>query len=106
MKLGIVVYSNDSETVWNALRFANFALSMGDEVNVFLLSKGVECESIDTNKFRVSEELQKFVSGEGEVFACSTCLDIRQLEPSRMYTAAGLMKLYEIVNESDKTVTF
>jgi len=26
MKIGIVVNSNDSETVWNALRFGNFAL--------------------------------------------------------------------------------
>jgi uncharacterized protein involved in oxidation of intracellular sulfur len=34
MKIGIVVYSNDSETVWNAFRFANFALKEGDEINV------------------------------------------------------------------------
>lgn len=26
MKLGIVIYSNDSETVWNAFRFGNFAI--------------------------------------------------------------------------------
>ncbi|MCD4843517.1 MAG: hypothetical protein K8R25_03415 [Methanosarcinales archaeon] len=32
MKMGIMVYSNDSETVWNAFRFANFALKEGDEI--------------------------------------------------------------------------
>ena len=26
MKVGIVIYSKDSETVWNAFRFANFTL--------------------------------------------------------------------------------
>ena len=35
MKMGIVIYSNDSEIVWNALRFANFAVKEGDVVKVF-----------------------------------------------------------------------
>ncbi len=54
MKVGIVVNSNDSETVWNAFRFGNFALAMGDEVKVFLIGKGVEVESLDTDKFKVT----------------------------------------------------
>jgi len=41
MKIGIVVYSNESETVWNAFRFANFALKGGEEVKVFLPGKGL-----------------------------------------------------------------
>jgi len=53
MKIGIVIYSDDSETVWNAFRFGNFALNEGDEVKVFLLARGVECESRDTDKFKV-----------------------------------------------------
>jgi uncharacterized protein involved in oxidation of intracellular sulfur len=43
MKLGIVIYSNDPETVWNAFRLGNFGLKEKDEVKVFLLAKGVEC---------------------------------------------------------------
>ena len=43
MKLGIVIYSNDPETVWNAFRFGNFSRKQGDEVKIFLLAKGVEC---------------------------------------------------------------
>jgi uncharacterized protein involved in oxidation of intracellular sulfur len=35
MKLGVVVYSNDSESVWNAFRFGNFALNEGDKVVTF-----------------------------------------------------------------------
>ena len=35
MKLGIVIYSDHSETVWNAYRLANFSLNKGDKVKVF-----------------------------------------------------------------------
>jgi len=60
MKIGIVIYSNDPETVWNAFRFANFALKEKDEVKVFLLGKGVESECIDTDKFKVTEQMKLF----------------------------------------------
>jgi len=48
MKLGLVIYSNDPETVWNAFRLGIFSLKKEDQVKVFLLAKGVECESLDT----------------------------------------------------------
>ena len=106
MKIGIVVCSNDSETVWNAFRFGNFALAMGDEVRVFLLGKGVESELIGTDKFKVTEQLQAFVDMGGKIFACGTCLEIRQLEASEMYAVSTMNGLYEMVKESDKIVTF
>ena len=106
MKIGIVVYSNDSETVWNAFRFANFASAMGDEITVFLLGKGVESESLDIDKFNVTEQQQIFVNDGGKIFACGTCLKIRQLKASEMYTVATLNALYEIVTESDRIITF
>lgn len=60
LKLGIVIHSNESETVWNALRFANFSRQKGDAVKVFLLGRGVEVESVDTDQFRVTTEIKKF----------------------------------------------
>jgi len=42
MKIGIIISSNDAETCWNALRYANFCLGQKDEVKVFLTGKGVE----------------------------------------------------------------
>jgi len=39
MKLGLVIYSNDSETVWNVFRLGSFSLNKGDAVKVFLLAK-------------------------------------------------------------------
>ena len=41
MTLGICIYSNDPESVWNAFRFANYSIKQfQDEVRVFLLGKG------------------------------------------------------------------
>ena len=106
MKIGVVVYSNDSETVWNAFRFGNFTLATGDEVRVFLVGKGVESESLDTDKFNVTEQIQTFLGGDGEVFICGTCLEIHQLEAPEMFTVATLKELYDIVTESDRVITF
>lgn len=106
MKIGIVIYSNESETVWNAFRFGNFALKEGDEVKVILLAKGVECESIDTDKFKVTEQMKQFVDKGGKIFACGTCLKIRQSKGSEMCPLSTMKDLYEIIKESDKIVTF
>ncbi|NOR78818.1 MAG: sulfur reduction protein DsrE [Methanophagales archaeon] len=104
--MGIVIYSNDSETVWNAFRFGNFALKEGDEVKVFLLANGVECESLDMDKFKVTEEMQTLVDNGGEMFACGMCLKIRQSEGSEVCPLSTMKDLHEIVKESDKIVTF
>jgi len=106
MKIGIVIYSNDSETVWNAFRFGNFALKEGDEVKVFLLANGVECESLDMDKFKVTEQMQTLVDKGGEMFACGMCLKIRQSEGSEVCPLSTMKDLHEIVKESDKIVTF
>jgi uncharacterized protein involved in oxidation of intracellular sulfur len=116
MKLGIVVYSADAETVWNAFRLGNFALKKGDEAKVFLLAKGVECESLDSDKFRIKEQMQSLVDSGGRIYACGTCLKIRQSggkpagspanRGSELCPLSTMNDLYEIVKESDKVVTF
>lgn len=106
MKLGIVIYSNDAETVWNAFRLGVFALKKGDSVQVFLLAKGVECEAIDTDKFKVTEQMQSFIGAGGKILACGTCLKIRHSEGSDMCPISTMGDLYEIVQESDKVLTF
>ena len=106
MKIGIVIYSNDPETVWNAFQFGNFALKEGDKVKVFLLAKGVESESLDTEKFNITEQMQAFVDGSGEILACGTCLRMRKSEGSELCPLSTMKDLYEIVKESDKIITF
>ncbi|MDZ7626079.1 MAG: hypothetical protein U5J96_16725 [Ignavibacteriaceae bacterium] len=46
MNFGIIIYSSDAETVWNAFRLGVFSLKEGDKVKTFLLAKGVECERL------------------------------------------------------------
>jgi uncharacterized protein involved in oxidation of intracellular sulfur len=92
--------------VWNAFRLANFALKEGDKVKVFLLAKGVECESLDTNKFKVTEQMRSFIDNGGEILACGTCLKIRHSEGSETCPLSTMKDLYDLINESDKIVTF
>ena len=106
MKLGIIIYSNDPETVWNAFRFGNFALKEKDEVKVFLLGKGVECESIDTDKFKVTDQMRSFINSGSKIFTCGTCLKIRQLQGSELCPLSTMKDMYEIVKESDEIITF
>ncbi len=106
MKLGIVIYSNDAETVWNAFRLGSLAVKKGDNVQVFLLGKGVECEAIDTDKFKVTEQMQSFVTAGGKILACGTCLEIRHSEGSEMCPLSTMADLYEMTQASDKILTF
>ncbi len=106
MKLGIIIYSNDPESVWNAFRLGNYAIKEGDEVKAFLSGKGVESESVDTEAFNVTEQMRSFIDGGGTILACGTCLKIRQSEGSEMCPLSTLADLYTIVKESDQIVTF
>ena len=40
IKLAVIISSNDAETCWNAIRYANFAIGQNDEVKVFFMGKG------------------------------------------------------------------
>ena len=106
MKIGMIIYSNDPETVWNAFRFGNFALDEGDSVKVFLLAKGVECESLNTDKFKVSDQIRRFIENGGKVFACGSCLTIRKKEGSEMCPLSTMQDMYDIVKWSNKVITF
>lgn len=106
MKLGIVIYSTDAETVWNGFRLGVFALKQGDQVKVFLMAKGVECEKLDTEQFKVTEQMQAFVDGGGEILACGTCLKLRHSEGSELCPLSTMKDLYDLIKESDKVVSF
>ena len=106
MKLGIIVYSNDAETVWNAFRLGVFSLKQKDAAKVFLLGKGVECESIDTEKFKVTEQIKLFIDNGGSILSCGSCLKIRNSQGSETCPLSTMKDLYDIIKESDKVLTF
>ncbi|MCK5849321.1 MAG: DsrE family protein [Kiritimatiellae bacterium] len=105
MKLGIVIYSDEAENVWNAFRLGIFALKQDDSVKVFLLAKGVECESLDTPKFKVTDQMQAYIDAGGEILACGSCLKIRNSEGSEICPLSTMQDLYDLINESDKVLS-
>jgi uncharacterized protein involved in oxidation of intracellular sulfur len=105
MKLGLVIYSDDTENVWNAFRLGVFALKQGDSVKAFLLAKGVECESLDTEKFKVTEQMQAYVNAGGEILACGSCLKIRNSKGSEMCPLSTMQDLYDLIASSDKVIS-
>lgn len=60
MNILFIITTNDAETVYNAIRLANIAVEKGDEVNVFMLGKGVLFEQINSEQFNVKEQIDRF----------------------------------------------
>jgi len=67
-RLLLVITTNDTETVWQALRLANFALSQGDEVRIYLTGKGVKTLTMGNQPLDVARKLETFLENEGEVY--------------------------------------
>lgn len=106
MKIGIVINSNDPETVWNAFRFGTTSLLSDHEVEVFLLGGGVESENIESEKFNVREQIELFVENNGKIYACGTCLKLRMLEGSEVCPVSTMHDMVHIVEESDRVLVF
>lgn len=105
MKLGLVIYSTDAETVWNGFRLGVFALKQGDTAKAFLLAKGVDCEKCNTAPFNVKEMVQSFVDGGGQILACGTCLKLRHSEGSELCPLSTMKDLHELIRDCDKVVS-
>ena len=104
--LGIVLYSNDAETVWNAFRLANFSAGKGDTVAVFLLGKGVEALIIEDKNFDIKQQAETFVTKGGQVLSCGSCVRMRKDKVLDQCPISNLGTLYEIISNSKRIVTF
>lgn len=104
--LAIVIHSNVAETVWNAIRLANFAKKEGDSVSIFLLAQGVEVEKLNSEKFQITEQLQSFLEQGGIILACGTCIKLRNQSESELCPLSTMADLYELVSKSEKVITF
>ncbi len=105
MKLGIIVNTNDPETVWNVLRLGNESLTGGNETSMFLLGSGVEIGSITDKTFDIPEVLRRFIEGGGNLLACGTCLALRHQEAG-ICPVSTMSELVEMISDSDKVVAF
>ncbi len=104
--IGIVISSNDAETVWNAFRLANYSLQQGDTVSIFLLGKGVESPNVSNQDYNVTELMEKFSDTGGKILACGTCLKSRNSEGSKLCPVSTLSDLYAIIKTNKTILTF
>ena len=104
--IGMVISSNDPETVWNAFRLANYSIEQGDSVSVFLLGKGVESSTITSEVFDVKEMMELFSENGGIILACGTCLQIRKQKGTELCPVSSLSDLYQIIKTKDVILNF
>ena len=100
-----MISTKDAETAWNAFRLGNFCLTEDDDVKVFLIGQGVECQSSDIEPFNVVKQAESFVDSGGKIFACGTCMKIRQQE-TKTCPISSMRDLYILIRESDRIITF
>ena len=106
MEIGIILNTNEAETVWNCFRFGNETLKNAHSVKIFLLGKGVEIENVKDDKFPLLDgSIKKFIKNNGVILACGACLKIREKEIG-ICPVSAMEDMLKIVEESDKVVTF
>lgn len=111
MNIAIIISTNDPETLWNALRFANTATIYEDDVTVFLLGKGVEALSASTLTFDINEQYNLFLEQGGKMIGCGVCCEIREdeipnIKQSLKCEIGSMQQLYQVVAEADKVLNF
>jgi uncharacterized protein involved in oxidation of intracellular sulfur len=60
MKILMIISTDDTETIYNAMRLANVGVKKGDEISVFMLGKGVLFEQSGNEQFNVMEQILQF----------------------------------------------
>ena len=105
MKLGMILYSNDPETVYQAFRLGIYSLGQGDSVNMFLLARGVECEDLDNERFNITKEIKAFLEAGGKTYSCTSCMRMRAKGETQACPLSTMADLYRIVAESDRVIT-
>jgi hypothetical protein len=104
--IGIVIYSNDIETVWNAMRFANFSKNQEDTVSIFLLGKGVELDNLVKTEKDIKEQSDTFLESGGTILGCGTCLQSRKINEPQICKMSSMGDLYEIIRKNKIVLTF
>ena len=71
------------------------------------MSEGSELDAIaDSTNFDISVKVAEFKGLKGEIFACGTCLKLRNKEESGICPVSTMSDLLKMIETSDKVVTF
>jgi uncharacterized protein involved in oxidation of intracellular sulfur len=104
--IGMVISSNDAETVWNALRLANYSKNQGDTVQIFLLGKGVELDNMVKTNSDLKEQADLFLENGGTILGCGTCLKSRKNNEPQVCKFSSLADLYDVIRQNKVVLTF
>lgn len=104
--IGIVIYSNDAETIFNAFRFANYSQEWDNQVEIFLLGKGVEVEAIMESNNDIKTQVENFLDQGGVIMGCKTCLESRKKTGSKICKVTCMEDLYNLVKKNQIVLTF
>jgi len=106
LKIGIILETNEPEKACNGVRFGNTALNHGHEVRIFLMSAGVEIETIVDEKYNAKKQVDEFVRNNGRILACGTCLKARNQDASDVCPISTMVDCLHMVEWADKVITF
>ena len=106
MKIGIILETNEPEKAWNGIRFGSAALGRGHEVKLFLMSAGVEVESIVHERYNARKQLDDFAQNRGVILACGTCIKSRNQAESDVCPISTMVDCVDMVEWADKVITF
>jgi hypothetical protein len=104
--IGMVISSNDTETVWNALRLANFSKNKGDKVSIFLLGKGVELDNLVKTNNDLKVQVDQFLENGGTILGCGTCLKSRKNDEPQVCQFSSMADLYDLIRMNNIVLTF
>ena len=107
MKIGIILQSNKPEHIWNTFRFGITSLKANHGVTTFLMNEGVELDIIaDTKDFNISKKIAEYKELKGLLYACGTCLELRDKKETGVCPVSTMADLLKMVEESDKVLVF
>lgn len=106
MKYALVINTDETETVWNAIRFGSAALSRGHEVGMFLLGPAVAIESVGDERFDVQTLLLRFDELGGVALSCGTCLRLRQIDAAAVCPMSTMDDLVRLTEDADRVLSF
>ena len=107
MKIGIILQSNKPEHIWNTFRFGITSLKANHGVTTVLMNEGVELDTIaDTKDFDISKKVAEYKELRGVLYACGTCLELRDKKETGVCPVSTMADLLKMVEESDKVLVF
>lgn len=97
-KVGIIIATDDPETCWVAVRYANFHLMEQKNVKIFFADSGVRYKDMRGGKYDIVKLTEHFTQAGGQVYVCD---DREKLKTCLMKYFVPPLTKKEIVNISD-----